>query len=193
MAGETVITIVGNLTADPELRFTQSGATVVDFTVASTPRTYDRNAGEWRDGDTLFMRCSAWRDMADNIAESLRKGMRVIVQGRLTQRSFEDRNGQQRTVVEMQVDEAGPSLRRAKATVERVPPQGGYAQGGYQGGNRGGAPDSGYQGANRGGSNQGYQGGGSPQASYGAPAGGTVDDPWRASSQGDAAFGEPPF
>ena len=123
MAGETVITIIGNLTADPELRWTQSGAAVADFTVASTPRTYDRNAGEWRDGDTLFMRCSVWRDTAENVAESLRKGMRVIVQGRLTQRSYETQQGERRTVVELQVDEVGPSLRRARAQVTRVQAQ----------------------------------------------------------------------
>lgn len=121
MSGETLITIVGNLTADPELRWTQSGVAVADFTVASTPRTYDRNAGEWRDGDTLFMRCSVWRDVAENVAESLRKGMRVIVQGRLTQRSYETQQGERRTVVELQVDEVGPSLRRARAQVIRHP------------------------------------------------------------------------
>ena len=119
MAGDTVITVIGNLTADPELRWTQSGAAVADFTVASTPRTYDRNAGEWRDGDTLFMRCSVWRDTAENVAESLRKGMRVIVQGRLTQRSYDTQQGERRTVVELQVDEVGPSLRRARAQVTR--------------------------------------------------------------------------
>ena len=119
MAGETVITVIGNLTADPELRWTQSGAAVADFTVASTPRTYDRNAGEWRDGDTLFMRCSVWRETAENVAESLRKGMRVIVQGRLTQRSYDTQQGERRTVVELQVDEVGPSLRRARAQVTR--------------------------------------------------------------------------
>ena len=123
MAGETIITVIGNLTADPELRWTQSGAAVADFTVASTPRTYDRNAGEWRDGDTLFMRCSVWRETAENVAESLRKGMRVIVQGRLTQRSYETQQGERRTVVELQVDEVGPSLRRARAQVTRVQPQ----------------------------------------------------------------------
>ena len=119
MAGETVITVIGNLTADPELRWTQSGAAVADFTVASTPRTYDRNAGEWRDGNTLFMRCSVWRETAENVAESLRKGMRVIVQGRLTQRSYDTQQGERRTVVELQVDEVGPSLRRARAQVTR--------------------------------------------------------------------------
>ena len=123
MAGETVITVIGNLTADPELRWTQSGAAVADFTIASTPRTYDRNAGEWRDGDTLFMRCSVWRETAENVAESLRKGMRVIVQGRLTQRSYDTQQGERRTVVELQVDEVGPSLRRARAQVTRVQAQ----------------------------------------------------------------------
>ena len=121
MSGDTVITVIGNLTADPELRWTQSGVAVADFTVASTPRTYDRNAGEWRDGDTLFMRCSVWRDVAENVAESLRKGMRVIVFGRLTQRSYETQQGDRRTIVEMQVDEVGPSLRRARAQVMRHP------------------------------------------------------------------------
>ena len=128
MAGETVITVIGNLTADPELRWTQSGAAVADFTIASTPRTYDRNAGEWRDGDTLFMRCSVWRETAENVAESLRKGMRVIVQGRLTQRSYDTQQGERRTVVELQVDEVGPSLRRARAQVTRVQAQAASAQ-----------------------------------------------------------------
>ena len=121
MSGETLVTLVGNLTADPSLRWTQSGSAVADFTVASTPRTYDRNAGEWRDGDTLFMRCSVWRDVAENVAESLRKGMRVIVVGRLTQRSYETQQGERRTIVEMQADEVGPSLRRARAQVTRHP------------------------------------------------------------------------
>ena len=121
MSGETLVTLVGNLTADPELRWTQSGVAVADFTVASTPRTYDRNAGEWRDGDPIFMRCSVWRDVAENVAESLRKGMRVIVFGRLTQRSYDTQQGERRTVVELQVDEVGPSLRRARAQVTRHP------------------------------------------------------------------------
>ena len=142
MAGETVITVIGNLTADPELRWTQSGAAVADFTVASTPRTYDRNAGEWRDGDTLFMRCSVWREIAENVAESLRKGMRVIVQGRLTQRSYETPQGERRTVVELQVDEVGPSLRRARAQVTRVQAQaasaGGFGAGSASGPGGGG-------------------------------------------------------
>lgn len=142
MAGETVITVIGNLTADPELRWTQSGAAVADFTVASTPRTYDRNAGEWRDGDTLFVRCSVWRETAENVAESLRKGMRVIVQGRLTQRSYETPQGERRTVVELQVDEVGPSLRRARAQVTRVQAQaasaGGFGAGAASGTGGGG-------------------------------------------------------
>ena len=121
MSGETLVTLVGNLTADPTLRWTQSGSAVADFTVASTPRTYDRNAGEWRDGDPIFMRCSVWRDVAENVAESLRKGMRVIVFGRLTQRSYETQQGDRRTILEMQVDEVGPSLRRARAQVTRHP------------------------------------------------------------------------
>ena len=142
MAGDTVITVIGNLTADPELRWTQSGAAVADFTVASTPRTYDRNAGEWRDGDTLFMRCSVWREIAENVAESLRKGMRVIVQGRLTQRSYDTQQGERRTVVELQVDEVGPSLRRARAQVTRVQAQaasaGGFGAGSASGPGGGG-------------------------------------------------------
>lgn len=147
MAGDTVITVIGNLTADPELRWTQSGAAVADFTVASTPRTYDRNAGEWRDGDTLFMRCSVWRETAENVAESLRKGMRVIVQGRLTQRSYDTQQGERRTVVELQVDEVGPSLRRARAQVTRVQTQpasaGGFGAGAASGAGGGGwAPSS---------------------------------------------------
>ena len=127
MAGETVMTLVGNLTADPELRFTPSGNPVTSFTVASTPRTFDRQAGEWKDGHALFMRCSIWRDAAENVAESLTKGTRVIVQGRLVQRSYTTREGENRTVVEMQVDEIGPSLRYAKAQVTRQPRGGSQA------------------------------------------------------------------
>ena len=168
MAGDTIITIIGNLTADPEMRFTPSGAAVASFTVASTPRTFDRQAGEWKDGETLFMPCSSWRDAAENVAESLTKGTRVIVQGRLTQRSYTTREGEQRTVVEMQVDEIGPSLRYAKAQVTRQPRGGG--QGGYNG---------------SGGIGQG-------QSGYNAPAGGAADDPWATS--GPTSFGdEPPF
>lgn len=194
MAGDTVITVIGNLTADPELRWTQSGAAVADFTVASTPRTYDRNAGEWRDGDTLFMRCSVWRDTAENVAESLRKGMRVIVQGRLTQRSYDTQQGERRTVVELQVDEVGPSLRRARAQVTRTAPSGG---GGYQSDNRGQQQGGYQQAASQGGGYGGGQQGGYGQggANYGAPTGGSPEDPWRtAPSGGSTSFGdEPPF
>ena len=170
MAGETVVTVIGNLTADPELRWTQSGAAVADFTVASTPRTYDRNAGEWRDGDTLFMRCSVWRETAENVAESLRKGMRVIVQGRLTQRSYDTPQGERRTVVELQVDEVGPSLRRARAQVTRNQPQPASA-GGFGSGAASGAGGGGW----------------APSAALDAPQ----HDPWGA--PGGSASAEPPF
>ena len=120
MAGETVITVVGNLTADPELRFTPSGAAVASFTVASTPRTFDRQANEWKDGEALFLRCSIWRQAAENVAESLTRGARVVVTGRLKQRSFETREGEKRTVIELDVDEVGPSLRYATAKVNRT-------------------------------------------------------------------------
>jgi single-strand DNA-binding protein len=170
MAGDTVITVVGNLTADPELRFTPSGAAVASFTVASTPRTFDRQTNEWKDGEALFLRCSAWRQMAENVAETLQRGFRVIVQGRLVQRSFETREGEKRTVIEMQVDEIGPSLRYATAKVNRTTR--GSGGGGYGGGGGGGA---------------GYGG---------AAAGGPADDPWAsappAGSGGDLSD-EPPF
>jgi single-strand DNA-binding protein len=120
MAGETPITVIGNLTSDPELKFTPSGAGVANFTVASTPRTLDRASGEWKDGEALFLRCSIWRDQAEHVAESLTKGMRVIVQGRLRQRSYETKDGEKRTVVECEVDEIGPSLRFAQAQVTRT-------------------------------------------------------------------------
>jgi single-strand DNA-binding protein len=128
VSGETVLTVVGNLTSDPELRFTASGAAVANFTVASTPRTFDRASGEWKDGEALFLRCALWRQAGENAAESLTRGTRVIVQGRLTQRSFETKEGERRTVVELQVDEIGPSLRYATAKVNRAnrsgPPSG---------------------------------------------------------------------
>ena len=120
MAGETQITVVGNLTADPELRYTNSGAAVANFTVASTPRTFDRQSGEWKDGEALFMRCNIWRQAAENVTESLTKGARVVVQGRIKQRSFETKEGEKRTVVELDVDEIGPSLRYATAKVNKV-------------------------------------------------------------------------
>jgi len=133
MAGETTITVIGNLTADPELRFTPSGAAVASFTVASTPRTFDKNSGEWKDGEALFLRCSIWRQAAENVAESLTRGARVIVSGRLKQRSFETREGEKRTVIELDVDEVGPSLKYATAKVNKVS-RGTGGGGGYGGG-----------------------------------------------------------
>lgn len=138
MAGETVITLIGNLTNDPELRFTPSGSAVSNFTLASTPRTFDRQSNEWKDGETLFMRCSLWREAAENVAESLTKGMRVIVSGRLKSRSYETKEGEKRTVVELEVDEIGPSLRYAIAKVSRTQRSGN--SGGFNGG--GGQPSS---------------------------------------------------
>lgn len=134
MAGETVITVVGNLTDDPELRYTPSGAAVAKFRVASTPRTFDRTSNEWRDGEALFLSCNAWRQLAENCAETLSRGTRVVVQGRLRQRSYETREGEKRTVVEMEVDEIGPSLRYATAKVQKV------SRGSGGGGRSGGAP-----------------------------------------------------
>jgi single-strand DNA-binding protein len=134
MAGETTITVVGNLTADPELRFTPSGAAVANFTVASTPRTFDRQSGEWKDGEALFLRCNIWRQAAENVAESLTRGMRVVVQGRLRQRSFDTKEGEKRTVIEMEVDEVGPSLRYATAKVNKAARGTGGGGGGFGGG-----------------------------------------------------------
>lgn len=169
MAGETIITVVGNLTADPELRFTPSGAPVANFTVASTPRTFDRQSGEWKDGDAMFLNCAVWRQAAENVAESLTKGMRVIVQGRLRSRSYETREGEKRTVFEIEVEEIGPALKYATAKVTRT-------QGG--GGNYGGGGQS----SSGGGSNWGGGGGNSSERSGGG------SDPW-AQAQSD----EPPF
>ena len=128
MAGETTISVIGNLVKDPELRFTQAGAAVANFTVASTPRTFDRASGEWKDGEALFLRCSIWRQAAENVAESLTRGMRVIVQGRLRQRSFDTKEGEKRTVIEMEVDEVGPSLRYSTAKVNKAE-RGNYSSG----------------------------------------------------------------
>jgi single-strand DNA-binding protein len=169
MAGETVITVVGNLVDDPELRFTPSGAAVAKFRVASTPRTFDRQTNEWKDGESLFLTCSVWRQAAENVAESLQRGMRVIVQGRLKQRSYEDREGVKRTVYELDVDEVGASLRSATAKVTKTSGGRGGQQGGYGGGG-GSAPAGGGQGGAGWG---GQQGGGG-----GAPA----DDPWATSA-----------
>lgn len=161
MAGETLITLVGNLTADPELRFTPSGAAVANFTVASTPRTFDRQSNEWRDGDAMFISCAVWRQAAENVAESLQKGMRVIVQGRLKSRSYETREGERRTVFEIDVDEIGPALKYATAKVART-----------SGGNRGG----GFAGSG------GSQGGGGTDA--GRSSGGVGEDPWATGNSG---------
>src|SRR6266536_2062479 len=133
---DTFLNVVGNLTADPELRFTPSGAAVASFTIASTPRTFDRNTNEWKDGEALFMRCSIWRQAAENVAESLQRGMRVVAQGRLQQRSFETREGEKRTVIELDIDEIGPSLRYATAKVNRT--QRGSSTGGGFGSSGGG-------------------------------------------------------
>lgn len=130
MAGETQITVVGNLTADPELRFTPSGAAVANFTIASTPRTFDRQSNEWKDGEALFLRASVWKEAAENVAESLSKGMRVIAQGSLKSRSYETKEGEKRTVMEFEVDEIGPSLRFASAKVTRTARGGGEGSAG---------------------------------------------------------------
>jgi len=184
MAGETVITVVGNLTDDPELRFTPSGAAVAKFRIASTPRTLDRQSGEWKDGEPLFLACNIWRDAAEHVAESLQRGARVIVQGRLRQRSYETREGEKRTVYELEVDEIGPSLRYATAKVQRMSRSGGGGGGGGFGASNGG-----------GGNRQPSSGGG----------GGNFDDPWataapaqggsRASGSGTSSSfdDEPPF
>jgi single-strand DNA-binding protein len=180
MAGDTTLTLIGNLTSDPELRFTPSGAAVANFTVASTPRAFDRQSNEWKDGETLFVRCSVWRDAAENVAESLQRGSRVIVTGRLKSRSYDTKEGEKRTVMELDVDELGPSLRYATAKVNKTSRGGGGGGGGFGGGGGG------------------YSGGGSGGGSgSSAPA----DDPWATAPAGGGApsggFGgsqeEPPF
>ncbi|GAA1355106.1 single-stranded DNA-binding protein [Saccharothrix algeriensis] len=166
MAGETTITVVGNLTADPELRFTQSGAAVASFTVASTPRTFDRQTGEWKDGEALFLRCNVWRQVAENVAESLTRGSRVLVSGRLRQRSFETKEGEKRTVIELEVDEVGPSLRYATAKVNKV---------------------------SRGDGGGGFGGGGQSRGGGSTPP---ADDPWGSAPPAGSGGGfsdEPPF
>lgn len=152
--GDTPITVVGNLVADPELRFIPSGAAVANFRIASTPRTFNRETNQWEDGEALFLTCNCWRQMAENVAESLTKGMRVVVTGKLRQRSYQTKEGENRTVFEVEVDEVGPSLRYASASVSRNPREGG--QGGYGGGNQGG--QRGGFGGNQGGFDQGGQG-----------------------------------
>src|SRR3954463_15486497 len=151
MAGETPITVVGNLTADPELRFTPSGAAVANFTVASTPRTFDRQSNEWKDGETLFMRCSVWREAAENVAESLTRGTRVLVSGRLRSRTYDTKEGEKRTVVELEVDEVGPSLRYATTKVSKTSRGGAGGGGGGFGGVNGGGGCGGFGGGGGGG------------------------------------------
>jgi len=170
-AGDTQITIAGNLVDDPELRFTPAGQPVARFRVASTPRFRDNNTGEWKDGDSLFLTCNVWRQAAENVAESLTRGMRVIVSGRLRQRSYETKEGEKRTVYEVEVDDVGPSLRNASAKVNRVARSGG--DGGYGGGQRG----------------QGGQGG---QGGRPGGSGGGDPDPWASDSPGGYSD-EPPF
>ena len=178
-AGDTVITIVGNLVGDPELRYTPTGQAVATFRIASTPRFMDRTTNEWKDGDSLFLSCNVWRQAAENVAESLQRGMRVIVQGRLRQRSYETKEGEKRTVYEVEVDEVGPSLRNASAKVTKSSRSTG-GSGGFGGG--------------------GGQAGPGGQGGYGGAAGGRppADDPWasdaRGGSAGDGGFSdEPPF
>lgn len=191
MANDTVITVIGNLTADPELRFTQSGIAVASFTIASTPRTFDRQANEWKDGEALFLRCSIWRDAAENVAESLEKGSRVVAQGRLKQRSFTDREGNNRTSIELDVDEIGPSLKYATAKANKVQ-RGGGGGGGGRGGFGGGAPQGGapQDGGQGGFGGQGSQGG---QGGYNnAPQGAPNADPW-AGGGNQGGYDDPPF
>jgi single-strand DNA-binding protein len=191
MAGETVITLVGNLVDDPELRFTPSGAAVAKFRIASTPRTFDRQTNEWKDGESLFLTCNVWRQPAENCAETLQRGMRVIVQGRLRQRTYDTKEGEKRTVYEVEVDEVGPSLRSATAKVTRAQRSGGQGgPGGGFGGNGGGGYGGGGQ--------QGGNGGGWGSNSGGGQSG-PSDDPWASSApagggqqQGGGGWGAPP-
>ncbi|MEV8184067.1 single-stranded DNA-binding protein [Specibacter sp. NPDC078692] len=207
MAGETTITVIGNLTSDPELRFTPSGSAVANFTIASTPRTFDRQSNEWKDGETLFLRASIWREAAENVAESLTKGMRVLVQGRLKSRTYDTKEGEKRTVMELEVDEIGPSLRYANAKVNRTQRSGAQGGGNFgggqgnqggQGGNFGGGNAGGGQGGFGGGSQGGGNapwGGGQQQQPQSAPAA----DPWATPGGTTGGWGagpdssEPPF
>ena len=210
MAGDTVITVIGNLTADPELRFTPSGAAVANFTVASTPRAFDRQSNEWKDQETLFMRCSVWREAAENVAESLTKGTRVIVQGRLKARSYDTKEGERRTSTELEVDEIGPSMKYATAKINRNSRGGGNSSyggnqgfgggqggGGFnQGGGQGGFNDS--QGGGFGGNQSGQGGFNGNQGNRGGQQRQQSGDPWGQSSGGNYDWGadsedEPPF
>ncbi|MEU2426967.1 single-stranded DNA-binding protein [Streptomyces sp. NPDC007851] len=195
MSGETIITVIGNLVDDPELRFTPAGAAVAKFRVASTPRTFDRQTNEWKDSESLFLTCSVWRQAAENVAESLQRGMRVIIQGRLKQRSYEDNEGVRRTVYELDVEEVGPSLRSATAKVEKVRrDNGGYGNGRGQQQNGGGwngaqqqRPQSGQQ--------QGGGGWSSEQDRSGGWSGGQQPggDPWASQAPAAGYSDEPPF
>lgn len=214
MAGDTVITVIGNLTGDPELRFTPNGAAVANFTIASTPRNFDRASGEWKEGETLFLRASVWREAAENVAETLKKGMRVIAQGRLKSRSYETKEGERRTSMELEIEEIGPSLRFASANVSRNQRSGGNFGGdqgfggGYSNANQGGynaAPQAGFAGGAGYGGQQGGYGAPAPQATPAvapqaapqqAPA--PAADPWGQQSGGNYDWGsgaddEPPF
>ena len=208
--GDTPITVVGNLVADPELRFIPSGAAVANFRIASTPRTFNRETNQWEDGEALFLTCNCWRQMAENVAESLTKGMRVVVTGKLRQRSYQTKEGENRTVFEVEVDEVGPSLKYASASVSRNPREGG--QGGYGGGNQGGqrggfgGQPQGGQGQNQGGYNPGNGGfGGQSQGGQGGYNGNQDGqnqsqpdhDPWGSAPDAGGFSGgagdEPPF
>lgn len=215
MAGETVVTVIGNLTSDPELRFTPAGVAVANFTIASTPRTYNRNSGQWEDGEALFLRASIWREYAENVAETLKKGTRVIAQGRLRSRSYETREGERRTSIELEVDEIGPALRYATAQVTRSNRSSGGNYGSQQGNNFGGgaqqggynaAPQQSYNNNNAAAGGNGY----SNNSGYGAsvPAAGAAPapqqqkspaaDPWSSQAGGNYDWGtagddEPPF
>jgi single-strand DNA-binding protein len=202
MAGEPPITLIGNLTGDPELRFTPSGAAVANFTIASTPRTLDRQSNEWKDGETLFISCAVWRQVAENVAESLTRGSRVVVHGRLKARSYDDRDGNKRTVFECDVEEIGASMRYATLKISKTSRSDGGGGGFGGGGNQGGGSYQG--GGNQGGGYQGGQGGGQGGASQndpwatpqGAGQGGggqsaPQNDPW--ASQGGGSTEEPPF
>ena len=192
MAGETPITVIGNLTADPELRFTPSGAAVANFTVASTPRTFDRQTNDWKDGEALFLNCSVWRQAAENAAESLTRGMRVIVSGRLKARSYETREGEKRTVFEIDVDEVGPSMKYATAKVTKTSRSGGGQ--GFQsgGGDDPWASNQGSQGGQSGGGQQGGGWGGNQGGNQGGGQQSGGQDPWASSGSGGSSE-EPPF
>jgi single-strand DNA-binding protein len=189
-AGDTQITIVGNLVDDPELRFTPNGQAVARFRIASTPRFRDQQSGEWKDGESLFLTCNVWRQAAENCAESLQRGMRVIVQGRLKQRSYETREGEKRTVYEVEADEVGPSLKNATAKVNKTQRQGGgggFGGGGQGGGGFGGGGQGGFGGGGGGGQAGGGFGGG------GGQGGGQADDPWATGGSAGGFSDEPPF